>query len=156
MEHLHTKNLQGLEQLIMPPHSLLILFLLYLMIAAQPPLRFLSLHTMLNHPHLQPLNTSTTPSSFSLPPMHNQCTLLLLYPKKARVPFIEQAILLIPPKKYQFVGHLITRRMMFPSSRITSKDPLHSSLPHLAFLHILSILGHQHLYNSVEQTFHHL
>ena len=80
------------------------------------------------YPHLCPISLllflphpPLTPSSFYLPPLHNQCTLLLLYPK-ARVPPIEQAILLIPPKKHPFVGHLITARMMLPSS----------SLPHLA------------------------
>ena len=98
-----------------------------------PHLCPISLLLFLPHPPLEvTLPLKFTPSSFSLPPLHNLCTLLLHYPKKARVPSMEQAILLIPPKKYQYVGHLITRRMMFPSSRIISKKPLHSNLPHLA------------------------
>ena len=83
-----------------------------------PHLCPISLFLFLPHPPLEvtlPL-IKFTPSSYSLPPLHNQCTLLVLYPKKARVPSIEQAILMIPPKKHQFVGHLITARMMLPSS----------------------------------------
>ena len=88
-----------------------------------PHLCPISLLLFLPHPPLEvTLPLKFTSSSFSLPPLHNQCTLLLLYLKKAMVPSIEQAILLIPPKKHQFVGHLITARMMLPSS----------SLPHLS------------------------
>ena len=69
-----------------------------------PHLCPISLLLFLPHPPLEvTLPLKFTPSSFSLPPLHNLCTLLLHYPMKARVPSMEQAILLTPPKKHPFV-----------------------------------------------------